>query len=279
MAHESASVSAKEAARRDAVEAREFLRLLIRQWRWALATFVIVALIAIVPLSRVKPQWEAQATVRIGTVYDALAGAARSIEPLQDLLERLRVKSQVAGSSSDAAVRFDPVPSTGLIRIAVRGTNADEAGHLATAIFNQLRSMHEELARAARSETELLAEEYAKELVTLREVQSNLQKAFTSASNPGVDDRSMTLATIALSMQRNAKEIREIDRQRFLLIRRDKYQSSPTEMIGAVSSVRIGGAGRGLIAIFGIVMGLAVGLMVALLRDYVSRMRPQRLSA
>lgn len=279
MAHESASVSAKEAARPDSIEAREFLRLLIRQWRWALATFVIVALIAIVPLSRVKPQWEAQATVRIGTVYDALAGAARSIEPLQDLLERLRVKSQVARSSSDAAARFDPVPSTGLIRIAVRGTNADEAGHLATAIFNQLRSMHEELARAARSETEFLAEEYAKELVTLREVQSNLQKAFTSASNPGVDDRSMTLATIALSMERNAKEIREIDRQRFLLIRRDKYQSSPTEMIGGISSVRSGGAGRGLIAIFGIVMGLAAGLMVALLRDYVSRMRPQRLSA
>lgn len=279
MAHESASVSAKEAARGDAIELREFQRLLMRQWRWAVAAFMIVALIAIVPLSRVKPQWEAQATLRIGSVYDALAGAARPIEPLQDALERLRGKSQVAGGSSDAAARFELGPSTGLIRITVRGTNADEVGHLATAIFDQLRSMHEELARAARSETELLAEEYAKELVALREVQSNLQKAFTSASNPGVNDGAMGLATIALSMERNAKEIREIDRQRFLLVRRDRSQSSPTEMVGGVSSVKIGGPGRGLIVTFGIIMGLAAGLMVALLRDYASRMRAQRLSA
>ncbi|MET4347005.1 hypothetical protein ABIC08_007778 [Bradyrhizobium sp. RT9b] len=293
MAHENTSVPAKGAARLDGIEPREFLPLFMRQWRWAVATFVIVALIAIVPLSRTEPQWEAQATIRIAQVYDALTSSARLVEPIQDVLERMRVNSFLrdalkgARVSSDAdserpllgGARFDPVPSTGLIRITARASTADEAVHVVTAIFNQLRFVHGELTRAARKEAELLAEQYTTELGNLREVQSNLQKAFSSASNSGVDDGPAALASIAVAMERNARETREIDRQRFLLVRRDGYQSVPTDMIGGVSTVRIGGASRGLIVVFGIVMGLAAGLGCALLRDYVVRMRSQRMSA
>lgn len=289
MAHENTSVPAKAAARLDGIEPREFLPLFMRQWRWAVAIFVIVALIAIVPLSSMKPQWEAQATIRIAQVYDALTNSARPIEPLQDVLERMRVKSFLrdalkgAGVSLDAdserlllgSARFDPVPSTGLIRIAARASTEDQARQVVTAMFEQLRSVHGELTRAVRSEAELLAAQYATELAGLREVQSNLQKAFSSASRPGVDDGPTALASIASTMERNAREIREIDRQRFLLVRRDGYQATPTEMMGRVSSDRIDGASRGLIVVFGIVMGVAAGLGGALLRDYVVRMRSQ----
>ncbi|RXH29759.1 hypothetical protein XH99_10890 [Bradyrhizobium nanningense] len=290
--HEDASVPANAVARPEGIKPNEILQLFVRQWRWAVAAFVIVAGIAIVPLSRIKPQWEAQATIHIGMVYDALAGSPRLVESLQEVQERMRIKSfpqealKQSGPSSDAAsesaplsgVRIDPVPSTGLIRITVRAPAADEATHALTAIVDGLKSVHGELTQAARSEVELLAQQYATELASLRGVQSNLLKAFSSASNSGVEDGSAAVASAASAMERNAREIREIDHQRFLLLRRDKYQSSPTEMIGRISSVRIGGASRGLIIFFGIVMGLAAGLVCALLRDYVSRRRSQPLS-
>ncbi|WP_448044762.1 hypothetical protein [Bradyrhizobium liaoningense] len=283
---------ANAAARPEGIKPNEFLQLFVRQWRWAVAAFVIVAGFAIVPLSRINSQWEAQATIHIGLVYDALAGSPRLVESLQEVQERMRLKSfpqealKQSGPGSDAAsksvllpgVRIDPVPSTGLIRIAARAPTADEATHALTVIVNGLKSVHGELTQAARYEVELLAQQYATELASLREVQSNLLKAFSSASNSGADDGSSTVASVASAMERNAREIREIDHQRFLLLRRDKYQSSPTEMIGRISSVRIGGASRGLIIVFGIVMGLAAGLVCALLRDYIARRRSQPLS-
>lgn len=290
--HEDASVPPKTAARPKGTEANDFLQLLVRQWAWAVAAFVIVALTAIVPLSRVKPQWEAQATIRIGVVYDALAGLSRLVEPLQEVQERMRIRSflqealKQSGSSSDAAsenvplpgVRIDPIPSTGLIRITVRAPAADEATHALRAIVDRLKSVHGELTQAVRSEVELLAQQYATELAGLREVRSDLLKALASAGNSGADDRASALASVASVMERNSREIRDMDRQRFLLLRRDKYQSSPTEMIGRISSVRVGGANRGLIIFFGMVMGLAAGLVCALLRDYVVRRRSQPLS-
>jgi capsular polysaccharide biosynthesis protein len=286
------SVRTKAAAQQDSIEPKDFLPLFMRQWRWAVATFLIVAVIAIVSLSRIKPQWEAQGTIRVGQVYDALAGSARLVEPLQDVQERARIKSflrdalkgvDVASAGLDAdlenplllGVKIDPVPSTGLIRITARALTSDEATRAVRAIFDQLKLMHEELTRTAHSEVDLLSEQYTNELAGLHEVQSNLKKAFSSASNSGADDGSSAVASVASAMERNAREIREIDRQRFLLIRRDKYQSAPTEMIGKVSSVRIGGASRGLIIVFGIVMALAAGLVCALLRDYVGRRQSQ----
>ncbi|WP_407118321.1 hypothetical protein [Bradyrhizobium sp. LMG 9283] len=284
---------AKAVARGEGIELDDFRQLFMRQWRWAAATFVIVAVIAIVPLSWIKPQWEAQATVRIGQVFDAFANSPRLVESLQDVQERMRTNSflrdalkisEVSPGAATARVSFvsakiDPVPSTALIRITVRASTADASADAVTAIFEQLKSVHEELARTARSEVGLLAEQYATELAGLREVQSKLEKAFASASNSGADDGSSAMASLAPAIERNARGIWELDRQRFLLVRRDKYQSAPTEMMGRTSSVRIGGASRGLIILFGIVMGLAAGIVFAMLRDYVVRRRSQPLSA
>lgn len=283
------SPPAKADARLDEIEPDDFRPLFMREWRWAVATFVVVALIAIVPLSRIEPQWEAQATIRIGQVYDAFAGSPRLVESVQEVLERMRAKSFLSdalkepdASSEDrsfASVKLDPIQSTGLIRITVRAAAADEATHVTTAMLDQLKSVHGELTRAAHSEAEFLAQQYATELAGLREVQSKLQKAFSFASNSGADDGSSAVASVASAVERNARDIREVERQRFLLIRRDGYQSTPTEMIGRISLVRIGGASRGLIIIFGIVMGVAAGLGCAVVRDYVVRRRSQPLAA
>ncbi|MHC4046437.1 hypothetical protein [Bradyrhizobium sp. 23AC] len=292
MAHEDTSAPAKAVATSEDIKPHDLLQLFVRQWRWAAATVVIVAVIAILPLSRIKPQWEAQATIRIGRVYDAFVGSPRLVGSIQEVQELLRTKSflqdalKQSGLGSNPAsesaplpgVKIDSVPSTELIRITVRAPAADEATHALAAIFDRLKSAHGELTQAARSEVESLAQQYATELASLREVQSNLLKTFASAGNSGADDGSSAVASVASAMERNAREIREIERQRFLLLRRAKYQSSPTEMIGKISSVRIGGASLGLIIVFGIVMGLAAGLVCALLRDYVARTRWQRLA-
>ncbi|MGX4770622.1 hypothetical protein ACWAUC_12600 [Bradyrhizobium guangdongense] len=281
---EDASVPANAVSERG-IKPNDSLQLLARQWRWAVATFLIVAVMAIVPLSRIKPQWEAQATLHVGVVYDALAGSPRLVESLQELQERIRINSflqealkQSAPGSDTASesvplpgVRTDPVPSTGLLRITVRAPARDQATHALTAIIERLKSAHGELTQAARAEVELLAQQYATELARLRDVQSNLLKVFLSAGNSAADDASSARESVASAMERNSRQIGEIDRQRFLLLRHDKYQSSPTEIIGQISSVRIGGASRGLIIMFGIIMGLAAGLVCALLRDYVAR--------
>lgn len=277
------------AARRDSIEAGDFAALFVRQWRWALATFVVVALIATTAPSLVKPQWEAQVTIRLGQVYDALSGAVRPIEPLQDVLERMRVGSFLRDALKGKAAppgdptqdqvppipRVDTIAPTGLIRIAARGSSAEEARSIAVAMFNHLASVHGELARAARSEAELLAGEYAEGLAGLREVQSNLQKAFSSANRSDAVAGPTALATIASAMERNANETRDLELQKFLLIRRNEYQSAPTEMIGEVSTLKLASVPRGLVVMFGLVMGLAAGSVVALLRDYFVRMRSQ----
>ncbi|WP_354078409.1 hypothetical protein [Bradyrhizobium sp. S3.5.5] len=284
-------MSAELDAGRDGFAPAEFVSLLTRQWRWAAVTFVIVAFIAITALSQAKPRWEASATVRIGQVYDALSGAVRPIEPLQDVLERMRVNSfqrdalRSKGASSDDATldellgtaRVDLIPSTGLIRIKARGSSADEATYIATALFDHLSSMHGELVREARAGAELLAKQYTQELASLSETQSNLEKAFSAASSPGAIDGAVASATIASAMERNAREMRELDRQRFLLLQRNQRQSIFTEMIGQVSSARIASVSRSLVIVFGLVIGLAAGLVVALLRDYFARSRSQRL--
>ena len=115
--HENTSVPAKAAARLDEVEPNDFLPIFMRQWRWAVATFVVVALIAIVPLSRVKPQWEAQATIRIGRVYDALAGSPRLVESLQDVLERVRIKSFLEDALNESDISSATSPELSLIHI------------------------------------------------------------------------------------------------------------------------------------------------------------------
>lgn len=281
MADANTSVQMRGAAGPDRVVPGEFLLLFKRQWKWAVATFVIVTLISIGSLSLVKSRWEAQATVRVGQVYDALSGQVRPIEPLQDVLERMREKSFSDDDSRNTA-RFEAIPPTGLIRITARASTAEEAARAVTARVDQLTSAHEELARAARSEVELLAEEYASGLTGLREMQSNLQKALSSAAranSPGADDGQSALATILSAMDRNGREMRELERQRFLLIRRSAYQSVPTKMIGRVSSAEVVAASRRLVVLFGIVMGLVAGSMVAVLRDHILRMRSQRLSA
>ncbi|WP_426614758.1 hypothetical protein [Bradyrhizobium sp. McL0616] len=293
MTEDKMSVSVGGAARRDGFAPEELVSVFTRQWRWAVATFAIVALIAITALSSVKPRWEAQATIRIGQVYDVLSGAVRPIEPLQDVLERMRVRSFLRDAVSSkgsppedatlgeilATFSVESIPSTGLIRIKARATSADDARHVATALFDRLSFMHEELVREARSGAELLAEQYTQELAGLRETQSNLQKAFSSASRQGADDGPMALATITSAMERNDREMRELERQRFLLLQRNQHQSISTKMIGEVSSLRIASIRRSLVVVFGLVMGLAAGMVVALLRDYFVRTRSQRLSA
>ncbi|MCK1466622.1 MULTISPECIES: hypothetical protein [unclassified Bradyrhizobium] len=266
---------AEHTTRADRFEPMDHIRLFTRQWRWIAATFVIVSLLTIVPLSRVKPQWEAQATIRIGQVYDALAVASRPIEPLQEVLERMRVTSQQAGLES---TRTESIPGTGLIRITARDSSSEKAIRLVATPVDHLRSVHGELARAARSEADLLAEEYREELAGLREVQASLQKAFSSATGPGANEAQAALAAIAPAMEKNAKEIAEVMRQRFLLIRRNGFQSAPTEMMGEVSSVRIASTSKGLVVFFGTIVGLAAGLIVGLLRDHVVRIRSQPLS-
>lgn len=279
--------------KRDGIAPKELVLLLARQWRWALATLGIVILIAMAALTQVKPQWQAQATIRVGQVYDALEFSVRPIEPLQDVLVRLQGKSipselsEGGGPPPEAnasrpvngSASFDLVPLTSLIHVTARASSAESAKYIATELFKYLASVHEELARAAHSDTELLTGQYTAELSAMREVQSNLRKAFSAASNSNTDDAVRSLATIGSAMERSAEEITKVELQKLLLTRRNVSYSVSTEMLGEVRTTRVVSVPRSLAISFSLIMGVAAGLMVALLRDYAIKKRVQRLSA
>ncbi|MFT4116902.1 hypothetical protein [Bradyrhizobium sp.] len=293
MMDSNASVPDRRPAGRDGFVPEELVSAFVRQGRWVVITFAIVAVMAIAALSLAGPRWEAEVRIRAGQVYDVLSGAARPVEPLHNVLERIRARSflrdalKSKGISPDGETletlyegsSVDLVPATELIRVRARASSPDEARTIVTALFEHLSSMQGELMREARSGADLLAQQYTQELADLRDTQSNLQKAFSSANRPGGEDGAMALATLTSAMERNAREMRELDRQRFLLVQRNQRQSLSTEMIGEVSTVRIMFVRKSLIIAFGLVMGLSAGLVVGLIRDYLVRMRSQRLFA
>lgn len=282
-----AAQPARGAGKVDKIGWMDMVRLFERQWRWAAVTFVIVAVSATGLLSLIKRQWEAQATVRIGQVYDVLVGAGQPVEPFQEVLDRLRAGSFIEAALKDAdltsdvssrelllrSLKLDPVASTGLFRITVRGNSSEQATLYLQAIIDHLSVIHGNLAHLTRSATERLEAEYTKELDDLREGHSNLERALSSTAASGATDAT-AIALIEWALNENFGKKRDVEQKKLLLIRQDKTQSYPTSIVGNIPSAATAFPSRGLVLIFGIVLGLGSGVLVAMLRDFFSRQRP-----
>ena len=136
-------------------------RLLRREWLWFLAVFVAVLLATFAYMRSAKPQWQADAWIRIGQVGTAPTGQDPKIEPLQRVLERLQLipfQNQVLQSigivpdAPDAklyrkSLKVEPLPYAGpLVKLSVRAYSPQQARKLAEATVAALQVIHREIA-------------------------------------------------------------------------------------------------------------------------------------
>jgi uncharacterized protein involved in exopolysaccharide biosynthesis len=167
---------------RDEIYLIDMWRILQREWRWFLAVLIVV-LVAVFAFLRVAtPQWQADAWIQIGQVGAAPTGQDPRAEPLQRVLERLKLipfQNQVLQSigigerTSEGrlyrhSVKLEPLPYAGpLIKLSVRAHSPELAKKLAEATVDQLKTIHHD--------AESMQLNFAR--ARLAQVQADLQQA------------------------------------------------------------------------------------------------------
>ncbi|MFC3651472.1 Wzz/FepE/Etk N-terminal domain-containing protein [Dyella humi] len=166
---------------RDEIYLIDMWRILLREWRWFVAVLIVVLAATFVFLRVTKPQWQADAWIQIGQVGAAPAGQDPKAEPLQRVLERMKLipfqnetlESIGIGPRTPEAglyrhsLKLEPLPYAGpLIKLSVRAHSPEMARKLAETTVERLKAIH----RGAEA-TEL---NFAK--ARLAEVQADLQQ-------------------------------------------------------------------------------------------------------
>ncbi|MGN6323414.1 MAG: Wzz/FepE/Etk N-terminal domain-containing protein [Dyella sp.] len=142
---------------RDEIYLIDMWRILQREWRWFLAVLVVVLAAVFVFLRVAKPQWQADAWIQIGQVGAAPAGQDPKAEPLQRVLERLKLipfqnqtlqsigigERTAEGRLYRHSFKLEPLPYAGpLIKLSVRAHSPELAKKLAEATVEQLKTVH-----------------------------------------------------------------------------------------------------------------------------------------
>lgn len=166
---------------RDEIYLIDTWRILQREWRWFVAALIVVLAVTFVFLRVTKPQWQADAWIQIGQVGAAPAGQDPKAEPLQRVLERMKLipfqnetlESIGIGPRTPEAglyrhsLKLEPLPYAGpLIKLSVRAHSPEMARKLAETTVERLKAIH----RSAEA-TEL---NFAQ--ARLAEVQADLQQ-------------------------------------------------------------------------------------------------------
>jgi len=142
---------------RDEIYVIDMWRILRREWRWFLAVLIVVLAAVFVFLRVTKPQWQADAWIQIGQVGAAPAGQDPKAEPLQRVLERLKLipfqnqtlqsvgigERTPEGRLYRHSLKLEPLPYAGpLIKLSVRAHSPELARKLAEATVDQLKIIH-----------------------------------------------------------------------------------------------------------------------------------------
>ncbi|WP_161962645.1 Wzz/FepE/Etk N-terminal domain-containing protein [Xanthomonas campestris] len=138
-------------------------RILLREWRWALAA-LLVALASTFAFTRVaKPQWEATAWIQVGEIGPTPAGRDPKVEPFQRVIDRMKTRlfqdavltqagvplKSRAAQLYRGSLKPDPDPYANLIGITIRAESATQARTLAMATVAQLQALHGQTNTAA----------------------------------------------------------------------------------------------------------------------------------
>lgn len=145
---------------RDDIYLIDMWRILLREWRWFLASLILVLLLAMVFARTAKPQWQATAWIQIGQIGTAPVGQDPKAEPLLRVIERLQLEpfqNEVLQSIGIGALtpegrlyrkgmKLEPMPYAGpLVKLSVRAYSPQQAEQLASATASRLQAVHREI--------------------------------------------------------------------------------------------------------------------------------------
>lgn len=266
----------------DEVQLTEIVRALARRKVWLFGLPLAAIVCALVVIVLMPREFEALALIRIGHIGQAQAD--RPIEPVAVTIERLRLRpfqDKVSGPlapADGAAERLyrRSIAATAvagaddLVRINVRGYTPEEARQFAQATADALialhRGMQEPVIALMRSELDQI-------LQALQEV-SNVRSELghgALANDPetaGATALQINVAQSAANTEINILRRSKID----ISARLSTVHTFPTALLDAVSVPdEPVSPNRILILVLAIVVGSGLGILAALIRDYVSR--------
>lgn len=183
---------------RDDIYLIDMWRLLRREWPWLLAVFAASLLATFAFMRSVKPQWQADAWIRIGQIGTAPAGQDPKIEPLQRVLERLQLipfqqqVMQSVGIAPDTpearlyhqSLKLDPMAYAGpLVKLSVRAHSPQQARQWAEATVAQLQALHREMAAPQLQLAQQRLDEVQHELQSITAERDRLQQAVAQSKD------------------------------------------------------------------------------------------------
>lgn len=280
-------VPQREHFEQDEFSLRDLWRILISQRRWLLGLPFVCVLLAAVGVFIAKPKWEATAVIQIGQVGQSGVGqGSQLIEPPLRAIERMKMKSfedDVLTALKIPVEVDDPVAklfrstlslkalgATDLIQVKVRAVSRDQAQTWANAVVDRLREVHERLAQPTIDRLRKQQSELKKQMQIIEEERTNLLKIVSKSSETSGDSRfSANLLLSNLLLQKNA-ELRDFEMRRLAADEQlTSVRTYPTSLIDRIYvPEKPASPKKLLIVMLSAVLGLILGVVVALLRNY-----------
>lgn len=280
-------VPQREHFEQDEFSLRDLWRILISQRRWLLGLPFVCVLLAAVGVFIAKPKWEATAVIQIGQVGQSGVGqGSQLIEPPLRAIERMKMKSfedDVLTALKIPVEVDDPVAklfrstlslkalgATDLIQVKVRAVSRDQAQTWANAVVDRLREVHERLAQPTIDRLRKQQSELKKQMQIIEEERKNLLTIVSKSSETSGDSRfSANLLLSNLLLQKNA-ELRDFEMRRLAADEQlTSVRTYPTSLIDRIYvPEKPASPKKLLIVMLSAVLGLILGVVVALLRNY-----------
>lgn len=280
-------VPQREHFEQDELSLRDLWRILISQRRWLLGLPFVCVLLAAVGVFIAKPKWEATAVIQIGQVGQSGVGqGSQLIEPPLRAIERMKMKSfedDVLTALKIPVEVDDPVAklfrstlslkalgATDLIQVKVRAVSRDQAQTWANAVVDRLREVHERLAQPTIDRLRKQQSELKKQMQIIEEERKNLLTIVSKSSETSGDSRfSANLLLSNLLLQKNA-ELRDFEMRRLAADEQlTSVRTYPTSLIDRIYvPEKPASPKKLLIVMLSAVLGLILGVVVALLRNY-----------
>ena len=280
-------VPQREHFEQDEFSLRDLWRILISQRRWLLGSPFVCVVLAAVGVSVAKPKWEATAVIQIGQVGQSGVGqGSQLIESPLRAIERMKMKSfedDVLTALKIPVEVDDPVAklfrstlslkalgATDLIQVKVRAGSRDQAQTWANAVVDRLREVHERLAQPTIDRLRKQQSALKKQMQIIEEERKNLLTIVSKSIETSGDNRfSANLLLSNLLLQKNA-ELRDFEMRRLAADEQlTSVRTYPTSLIDRIYvPEKPASPKKLLIVMLSAVLGLILGVVVALLRNY-----------
>jgi capsular polysaccharide biosynthesis protein len=271
----------------DDISLRDLWRVVTNQKKWVIGITIVCMLFASVGLSLSKPKWEATAVIQIGQVGQSGVGqGSQLIEPPVRAIERMKMKSfedDVLTRLKISPEEGDPIASlfrstlslkalstTDLIQVKIRAQSREQAQNWANAVVDRLKDVHERLAQPTIDRLRKQQAELKKQMLIIEEERSSLLRIVSKSSETSGDSRfSANLLLSNLLLQKNA-ELRDFEMRRLAADEQlTSVRTYPTSLIDRIYVPENPASPKKLLVVMlAAVLGLILGVVVALLRNY-----------